>query len=111
MAEAIYNKDVNDNKDNDKYVTVSLADYLSGLGATVTPQQFQAIANTATGNTPITAPVTNSTVNNAQSIVNNKSITLNNTFNVYDSKDSNTVIEQIKSYMNKTLRTAINSIK
>lgn len=111
LAEAIYNKDVNDNKDNDKYVTVSLADYLSGLGATVTPQQFQAIANTATGNTPITAPVTNSTVNNAQSIVNNKSITLNNTFNVYDSKDSNTVIEQIKSYMNKTLRTAINSIK
>jgi TP901 family phage tail tape measure protein len=111
LAEDIYNKDVNDNKDNDKYVTVSLADYLSGLGATVTPQQFQAIANTATGNTPITAPVTNSTVNNAQSIVNNKSITLNNTFNVYDSKDSNTVIEQIKSYMNKTLRTAINSIK
>jgi TP901 family phage tail tape measure protein len=111
LAEAIYNKDVNDNKDNDKYVTVSLADYLSGLGATVTPQQFQAIANTATGNTPITAPVTNSTVNNAQSIVNNKSITLNNTFNIYDSKDSNTVIEQIKSYMNKTLRTAINSIK
>lgn len=111
LAEAIYNKDVNDNKDNDKYVTVSLADYLNGLGATVTPQQFQAIANTATGNTPITAPVTNSTVNNAQSIVNNKSITLNNTFNVYDSKDSNTVIEQIKSYMNKTLRTAINSIK
>ena len=111
LAEAIYNKDVNDNKDNDKYVTVNLADYLSGLGATVTPQQFQAIANTATGNTPITAPVTNSTVNNAQSIVNNKSITLNNTFNVYDSKDSNTVIEQIKSYMNKTLRTAINSIK
>nr|DAW18986.1 MAG TPA: minor tail protein [Caudoviricetes sp.] len=111
LAEAIYNKDVNDNKNNGKYVTVSLADYLSGLGATVTPQQFQAIANTATGNTPITAPVTNSTVNNAQSIVNNKSITLNNTFNVYDSKDSNTVIEQIKSYMNKTLRTAINSIK
>lgn len=111
LAEAIYNKDVNDNKNNDKYVTVSLADYLSGLGANVTPQQFQAIANTATGNTPITAPVTNSTVNNAQSIVNNKSITLNNTFNVYDSKDSNTVIEQIKSYMNKTLRTAINSIK
>lgn len=111
LAEAIYNKDVNDNKDNDKYVTVSLADYLNDLGATVTPQQFQAIANTATGNTPITAPVTNSTVNNAQSIVNNKSITLNNTFNVYDSKDSNTVIEQIKSYMNKTLRTAINSIK
>lgn len=111
LAEAIYNKDVYDNKDNDKYMTVSLADYLSGLGATVTPQQFQAIANTATGNTPITAPVTNSTVNNAQSIVNNKSITLNNTFNVYDSKDSNTVIEQIKSYMNKTLRTAINSIK
>lgn len=111
LAEAIYNKDVNDNKNNGKYVTVSLADYLSDLGATVTPQQFQAIANTATGNTPITAPVTNSTVNNAQSIVNNKSITLNNTFNVYDSKDSNTVIEQIKSYMNKTLRTAINSIK
>ena len=28
LAEDIYNKDVNDNKDNDKYVTVSLADYL-----------------------------------------------------------------------------------
>lgn len=111
LAEAIYNKDVNDNKNNGNVCNCSLADYLSGLGCNRYTSTVSAIANTATGNTPITAPVTNSTVNNAQSIVNNKSITLNNTFNVYDSKDSNTVIEQIKSYMNKTLRTAINSIK
>lgn len=111
LATAIYNKDVNDNKDNDKYVSVSLDDFLKGLGANVTPQQFQAMAKTTTNNTPISAPITNSTVNNAQSIVNNKSVTLNNTFNVYDSKDGNDVVEKIKSYMNKTLRTAINSIK
>lgn len=111
LATALYNKDVEDNKNNDKYVNITLDDFLKGLGASVTSQQFQAIAKMANGNIPISTPITNSTVNNAQSIVNNKTVTLNNTFNVYDSKDSDTVIEQIKDYMSKTLRTAINSIK
>lgn len=111
LAKAIYDKDIEDNKDNSKYVTVTLEDYLKSLGATVTPQQFQAMANTVAGNIPISAPITNSTVNNAQSIVDNKSVTLYNTFNITDSENSSNIVEQIKNYMNKTLRMAINSIK
>ena len=111
LAKAIYDKDIEDNKDNSKYVTVTLEDYLKSLGATVTPKQFQAMANTVAGNIPISAPITNSTVNNAQSIVDNKSVTLYNTFNITDSENSSNIVEQIKNYMNRTLRMAINSIK
>lgn len=112
LATAIYNKDVEDNKENSKYVTVKLEDYLKSVGATVTPTEFKAMASTITNNPANIVPATNanSTVNNAQTI-NNKTANFNATFNIYDALDPHKIIDTVKEYFNGVLKQTINSVK
>lgn len=112
LATATYNKDVNDNKENSKYVTVKLEDYLKSVGATVTPTEFKAMASTITNNPANIVPATNanSTINNAQTI-NNKTANFNATFNIYDALDPHKIIDTVKEYFNGVLKQTINSVK
>lgn len=112
LATATYNKDVNDNKENSKYVTVNLEDYLKSVGATVTPTEFKAMASTITNNPANIVPATNanSTINNAQTI-NNKTANFNATFNIYDALDPHKIIDTVKEYFNGVLKQTINSVK
>ena len=112
LATATYNKDVNDNKENSKYVTVKLEDYLKSVGATVTPTEFKAMASTITNNPANIIPATNanSTINNAQTI-NNKTANFNATFNIYDALDPHKIIDTVKEYFNGVLKQTINSVK
>ena len=80
------------------------------MGATVTPQEFASIANNMTLGAPITS-MSNGMINNAQSITNNKSVTLIPTFNIYGATDPQSVTNQIHGYMKQLLTETINSIK
>lgn len=112
LATATYNKDVEDNKENSKYVTVKLEDFLKSVGATVTPTEFKAMASTITNNPANIVPATNanSTINNAQTI-NNKTANFNATFNIYDALDPYKIIDTVKEYFNGVLKQTINSVK
>lgn len=112
LATATYNKDVEDNKENSKYVTVKLEDFLKSVGATVTPTEFKAMASTITNNPANIIPATNanSTINNAQTI-NNKTANFNATFNIYDALDPYKIIDTVKKYFNGVLKQTINSVK
>lgn len=112
LATAVYNKDVEDNKENSEYVTVKLEDFLKSVGATVTPTEFKAMASTITNNPANIVPATNSnsTVNNAQ-IINNKTANFNATFNIYDALDPYKIIDTVKEYFNGVLKQTINSVK
>ena len=112
LATAIYNKDVEDNKENSEYVTVTLDDFLKSVGVTVTPTEFKAMASTITNNPANIVPATNtnSTVNNAQTI-NNKTANFNATFNIYDARDPHKIIDTVKEYFNGVLKQTINSVK
>lgn len=110
LAKAVYDKDVEDNKENSYYQQTSFAEFLKSLGATVTPQEFASIANNMTSSVPITS-MSNGMINNAQSITNNKSVTLTPTFNIYGATDPQSVTNQIHGYMKQLLTETINSIK
>lgn len=110
LAKAVYDKDVEDNKENSYYQQASFAEFLKSLGATVTPQEFASIANNMTSSVPITS-MSNGMINNAQSITNNKSVTLAPTFNIYGATDPQSVTNQIHGYMKQLLTETINSIK
>ena len=110
LAKAVYDKDVEDNKENSYYQQTSFAEFLKSLGATVTPQEFASIANNMTSSVPITS-MSNGMINNAQSITNNKSVTLTPTFNIYGVTDPQSVTNQIHGYMKQLLTETINSIK
>ena len=112
LATATYNKDVEDNKENSKYITVKLEDFLKSVGATVTPTEFKAMASTITNNPANIIPATNanSTINNAQTI-NNKTANFNATFNIYDALDPYKIIDTVKEYFNGVLKQTINSVK
>lgn len=110
LAKAVYDKDVEDNKENSYYQQASFAEFLKSLGATVTPQEFASIANNMTSSVPITS-MSNGMINNAQSITNNKSVTLTPTFNIYGATDPQAVTNQIHGYMKQLLTETINSIK
>lgn len=110
LVKAVYDKDVEDNKENSYYQQASFAEFLKSLGATVTPQEFASIANNMTSSVPITS-MSNGMINNAQSITNNKSVTLTPTFNIYGATDPRSVTNQIHGYMKQLLTETINSIK
>lgn len=119
LAEAIYNKDVYDNKDNSKYVTVTFDDFLKSLGANVNADGFSRLFNSMYETRPI--PIADKVGNSSENVTNNSSISnvsnkrcniyLNPTIEINNPTNPEEVTGAIKTYLNKTLRTAINSIK
>ena len=119
LAEAIYNKDVYDNKDNSKYVTVTFDDFLKSLGANVNADGFSKIINSMYETRPV--PLADKVGNSTENVTNNSSISnvsnkrcniyLNPTIEINNPTNPEEVTGAIKTYLNKTLRTAINSIK
>ena len=110
LAQAIYSKDIYDNKDNTNYTSISYDDFLKSLGAKVTAAEFSSMANKAINNIPADISNDKRVINNASTITNNKSITLNNNFTINDANDPDKVVSQIQNYMNKILTQTLNSI-
>ena len=114
---AYYKKDQADNKDNDKYISVSFDDYIKSLGGLVTGEQFNNIAKNVIGNTSSTtaANKVGSTINTSKTITNNtdnkKSITVKTNFNISGYKDPEKVADIIEQKMNKFLKDTLASIK
>ncbi|MBP0984947.1 MAG: hypothetical protein J6A19_14600, partial [Oscillospiraceae bacterium] len=112
LAEAVYKKNVEDNKDNKKYVTVDMDTYLKQLGATVSWAEFQNMANNLMSTTSTITPLSNnSTINNAQTVNNNKTINSTFQFNIYDASDPQKVVNEVRGYMKQLLTETINSTK
>lgn len=119
LAEAIYNKDLYDNKDNDKYVTVTFDDFLKSLGAKVNADGFSKIINSMYETRPV--PIADKVRNSTENVTNNSSVSnisnkrcniyLSPTIEINNPTNPEEVTGAIKTYLNKTLRTAINSIK
>lgn len=119
LAEAIYNKDVYDNKDNSKYVPVTFDNFLKSLGANVNADGFSKIINSMYETRPV--PLADKIGKATENVTNNSSVSnisnkrceiyLHPTIEINNPTNPEEVTRVIKSYMNKTLRTAINSIK
>lgn len=119
LAEAIYNKDVYDNKDNSKYVTVTFDDFLKSLGANVNADGFSRLFNSMYETRPV--PLADKVGNSSENVTNNSSVSnifnkrceiyLHPTIEINNPTNPEEVTGAIKTYLNKTLRTAINSIK
>lgn len=115
LAKAVYDKDVEDNKENSYYQQASFAEFLKSLGATVTPQEFASIANNMTSGIPVTTNpnMSNSTATTAISNINNsnKTVNVNPVINVNGANEPQAVANQIHNYMKQLLTETINSIK
>ena len=112
LAEATYKKDVEDNKDNPKYQTVSLDDFLKSVGATVSPTDFQAMVGSFNTNKSIFNPNVGNILKNMQT-VNNKTMNnvVNAVFNIYDATDPQNMVKYIDKYMRDLFTKTINSVK
>lgn len=118
LAEATYKKDVEDNKDNPKYQTVSLDDFLKSVGAKVNGEQFMKLADNMFSdyrNIVPTNNTNNSTTNNSSisniSTNNNNAVSLNPMFNIYDATDPQKVANSIEKYLHSLLMRTLNSVK
>lgn len=111
LAEAVYKKDVEDNKENDKYVSIDMDTFLKQLGASVSYAEFQNIANNLSSVAPAITPMTNNTTSNSQTITNSRMINMTNNFNIYDATDPQKVAVEVKGYMKQLLTETINSTK
>ncbi|MBP0983192.1 MAG: hypothetical protein J6A19_05640, partial [Oscillospiraceae bacterium] len=117
LAEAVYKKDVEDNKDNEKYVEVSMDNFLKSLGATVSWAEFKEIANNIMGTVPAVTPLSNiggssntTNVSNS-SIVNNKPVNINSNITINEASDPVETANVVQNYMKNLLTQTINSTK
>lgn len=116
LATAVYNKDVEDNKENSEYVTVKLEDFLKSIGATISADEFKARASELTGYNPVVASmgkatgesVTNITNSN---IVNNNPVNINSNITINEASDPVQTAVTVQQYIKNLLQQAINSTK
>lgn len=119
LAEAIIEKDNEDNKDNTYYKPADLNDVLKSLGATVTAEELKSMKSELPTEAVYNAAVkgfadslkdfSKEAVQNVTN--NNNGMVVSPTFNIYDASDPNKVAEVVNSEITNLLTRYNNSIK
>ncbi len=117
LAEAVLQKDIEDNKNNPKYTIVTLDELLKRFGSTATAEEASGILlgnNRSAYDSAVQGfkNALNEQADNAvSSIVNNGGTNLNNTFNIYDAADPDKVARIVNREITDLFTKVGNSIK
>ena len=114
LAGAILAKDIDDNKDNSKYKTVTLDDVLKKFGATVTadtiPTSFKQSVSSASADRMLSSIAgQNKTMTNVT--YNNGSTQVSTVFNINGKLSVDDVAKAVNDEMKKVLQQFVNSVK
>lgn len=114
LAGAILAKDIDDNKDNSKYKTVTLDDVLKKFGATVTadtiPTSFKQSVSSASADRMLSSIARqNKTMTNVT--YNNGSTQVSTVFNINGKLSVDDVAKAVNDEMKKVLQQFVNSVK